>query len=712
MDIRKTILYRFGIFYVLIIIFALSVAGSAILVQYDGSWSAKEKRLDVKEVVIDARRGNICANDGRPLATSVPYYELRMDLGAPGVKHVFDKKVDSLSICLSGLFKDKSRYAYKRDLKIAYKKGRRYYLINRKKVSFLELKEVEKFPIFRRGRNRGGLISVQENKRVYPFGSVASRTIGKMNKGAYGGIHGNIGYFGLEHAYESYLRGKDGLALKQNMSGRWLNISKVEPEDGCDLITTIDVNFQDMVMHALEEQMTKCMAESGTAILMEVETGDIMALANYGRDKQGKLIEGHKNYAIGNSGCADPGSTFKLVSLVVALDDGKVDTSTVVDTGSGVWKYKDQTIRDSDWRYGGHGEMTVKEVFEKSSNIGVAKVITKHYGRDQEAFINRVYSFGLNRPLGIGIKGEGEPYIKHPSDKYWSGISLAWISHGYELNITPMQTLTFYNAIANNGRMVKPRLVKGVSENGRVKEHFEVSVLNPKICSSETVGKARKMLEGVVERGTGKKLKSKDYKIAGKTGTAQIANKNKGYMHDGKRVYQSSFAGYFPADNPRYSCVVVVNGPKGSYYGGVVAGPVFRKISDNVYAHDLRMNNDINISEYENDIALPGHIAGRTEELSTVLDELGLLDEKIKNKSEWAETVVAEGGRMNLGDRDVEQETVPDVKGMGASDAVYILENKGLKVSIRGQGKVFSQSVRAGEHFRKGQSIVLTLTTG
>jgi cell division protein FtsI (penicillin-binding protein 3) len=569
---------------------------------------------------------------------------------------------------------------------------------------------VEKFPIFRRGRNRGGLIAVQENKRIHPFGNVASRTIGKMNKGAYGGVHGNIGYFGLEHAYESYLRGKDGLALKQNMSGRWLNISKVEPEDGDDLITTIDVNFQDMVMHALREQMEKSLAESGTAILMEVETGDIKAIANYGRDKKGKLIEGFQNYAIGNSGCADPGSTFKLVSLVVALDDGKVDTSTIVDTGSGVWKYKDQTIRDSDWRYGGHGEITVKEVFEKSSNVGVAKIITQHYGRNQEAFIDRIYSFGLNRPLGLNIKGEGQPYIKYPSDGSWSGISLAWMSHGYELNITPMHTLTFYNAVANNGRMMRPRLVKGVSKNGKMKEHFEISVLNPKICSSETIGKARKMLEGVVERGTGRELKSKDYKIAGKTGTAQVANNNKGYMHDGKRVYQSSFVGYYPADNPRYSCIVVINGPKGNYYGGVVAGPVFRKISDNVFAHDLRMNNDIDISGYEAEPELPGHIAGRTEDLSIVLKELDFLDKRIKNDSGWAETVMTAEGNVELESRYFEPEGIPDVVGMGASDAVFILENRGLKVSFKGQGKVSSQSIKAGAQLKKGQRIVLTLS--
>lgn len=710
MDIRPKIVQRYTIFYLLGMAFLVTVVVKIILIQGDEIWEEKGKRLEVKKVTLAARRGDICASDGRPLATSVPYYTIRMDLKAPGVKAVFNQQVDSLSMALSGFFKDKSAKAYEKSLRAAYARGNRYFLINKRKVSFLELQEIERFPIFRRGRNRGGVISEHENLRVYPFGNVASRTLGKVNTTAYGGIHGAIGDYGLECSFEAELKGHDGRAIKQNLSGRWLNVSKEEPQDGYDLITTLDVDFQDMVMHALEDAMVKFDAEFGTAVLMEVETGDLKAIANFGRDSKGVLRQGYHNYALGSAGCAEPGSTFKLVSLMVALEDGKVDTSTVFSTGNGVYKYKDRVVRDSDWRHGGHGDLTVKEIFELSSNVGVVKAITENYEQNPAAFIERVYSFGLNQKLGMGLKGEGAPYIKHPStDPSWSGVSLAWMSYGYELKMTPLQTLTFYNAIANNGRMVKPRLVKAVSENGRVRKEYGVSVINQKICSSETLGKAQAMLEGVVERGTGRSLKTENYKIAGKTGTAQVANRSKGYNYNGRKVYQASFVGYFPAGKPRYSCIVVVNGPKGSYYGGSVAGPVFRAISDNVYAHDLRIHDDLDVSDFKAMEEFPATVAGKCSDLEEVLDELDLLDGRVRVDKEWAQTIRHDDG-VNLEARKVTKGLVPNVKGMGAADAIFLLENSGLAVRLSGKGKVVSQSLKAGQRIRKGQTIFLRLS--
>jgi len=709
MEIRKTILSRFSLFYVAAIIFALLLMGNIFIIQQDKSWDQKSQRLDVKEVTIPARRGDICADDGRPLATSVPYYELRMDLAAPGVKEVFNAKVDSLAYCLAHFFKDKSEAAYRHELRSAYRQGARYHLINPRKVNYLELQKIEKFPIFRRGRNRGGLIAEQENLRVYPFGNMATRTLGRMSSTVYGGTHGSVGYYGLEEAYESYLKGEDGLALKRNLSGRWLYVSKEDPQDGYNLITTINVNFQDMVMHALKKEMVKSQAKYGTAVLMDVKTGDIKAIANYGRDDNGDLVEGYQNYAIGNSGNAEPGSTFKLVSLMAALEDGKVDTSTIVDTGNGVWKYKDRTVYDSDWRHGGHGKITMKQVFELSSNVGVAKIITKAYAGHERDFVDRIYSFGLNQPVDLGIKGEAKPFIKYPGGgNGWSGVTLAWMSFGYELKLTPLQMLTFYNAVANNGRMVEPRLVQAIERNGREVKEFKTKVMNPKICSSETLKKVHDMLRGVVVRGTAKSLNTPAYEIAGKTGTAQVANQSEGYFHASGRIYQASFVGYFPADKPRYSCIVVINGPKGAYYGGSVAGPVFREISDNVYASDLRMHDDLDISAFAGKQDYPGEVSGKRKDLEEVLDDADLLNGWFHGSSEWAEMDTTNND-VELNPLQVVPGVMPKVTGMGASDAVYILENRGLRVSISGRGKVLTQSIPAGTKYQTGQSVRLRL---
>ena len=710
MEIRKAILTRFGLVYAIIVLFCLYIIVRVLFIQHTPRWEKEAKKLEIKEFAIAARRGDICASDGSPLATSVPYYELRMDMGAPGLAKDFYNKVDSLSMCLSGFFRDKSAGAYRAELRRAFNQQKHYFLLNPRKVSFAELQQIKKFPILRRGRNKGGLMPEQSDERVYPSGGLAIRTLGKLTKDAPEGSTGNAGAFGLEQSFEKELKGEDGIAVKQNMSGRWFIISKDDPEDGRNIVTTLDVRMQDQVTYALKLQMEKSRAAYGTAILMEVKTGDIKAIANFGVNKKGELIGGYQNYAIGNAGCSEPGSTFKLASLMAAFEDGKIDTSTMVETGNGIWKYKKIEIKDSDYKKGGHGTITAKHAFELSSNIGLAKLITQAYAGKEQDFIDRVRKMGMFEKLDLGIQGEAKPYINQPDDKTWSGISLAWLSFGYELKVTPLQTLTFYNAVANGGCMMKPRLVKGITENGNVREKIGTKRLKWSICSARTLRMARAMLEGVVTNGTAKGLETKAYKIAGKSGTAQVANNKDGYTKGGQKIYQSSFAGYFPADDPKYSCIVVINDPKGGdFYGSSVAGPVFKQIADYVYAYELGLSEDVKlpIAKIENDI--PGITAGRKKDIAKVLNELDILNGFAFTKSEWVEAKPDEDG-LQLSNREIQKGMVPNVRGMGATDAVYLLENNGMKVSVRGRGKVKSQSVRAGTRIQRGQSIVLVLS--
>ena len=607
-------------------------------------------------------------------------------------------------------FRDRSPKSYAGVLRKAYNTKQRYWLITPHKVSYLDLQQIKKFPILRRGRNSGGVIPEQENKRIYPFGNLAIRTLGKLSKGIVEGDDRPSGAFGLEQSFEEELRGEEGLALKQNMSGRWFIISKDDPRDGYNVVTTLDVKMQDQVTYSLKQQMDKTRAQYGSAILMEVKTGDIKAISNFGRNSAGELVGGYQNYGIGNAGCCEPGSTFKLASYMAAMEDGKIDTSTIVDTGNGVWVYKKLPVHDSDYKDGGHGKLTAKQAFEISSNVGIAKLITQSYQGEEKDFVNRVCKMGMDEKLDIGIKGTGEPYIKKPGDKYWSGVSLAWMSFGYEVKVTPLQTLTFYNAVANNGCMMKPRLVKAITEDGHVRKKFGTERLIWSIASAKTIRKAKAMLEGVVENGTAKALRTPAYKIAGKTGTAQVANRKEGYNHGGLKIYQSSFVGYFPADDPKYSCIVVLTGSRsGDYYGASVAGPVFRQVADYVYAYGLGLNGEYDIPKPHHEPEIPGLTAGRKKDIANVLDDLDILNGFAFLHSKWVEAAPDKDG-LELNNRKIEDGVVPNVKGMGATDAVYLLENNGLRVTLRGRGKVRFQSLRAGVKIQRGQNIALRLS--
>ena len=705
MEIRKSIISRIAIIYFVMFLMGSVVIFKMISIQNINTERLEEisENLSNNTVLTEANRGNICADDGSILATSVPGYFVRIDLAAPGVQQVYDKESDSLAYYLSAMFKDATKAQYKRRLDAAYNSKNRGLLITPRKIDYNELQEIKKFPILRRGQNRGGRIIETENKRIQPLGSLASRTIGTLNKGVYGGVHGNIGYTGIEGAFEPYLKGEPGVGYKQNLSGRWVTRTEIEPQDGMDIITTLNIKIQDIVENALLSQLEKSRADWGTAILMEVKTGNIKAICNLGMTSEGKYAEIY-NYALGHAGCYEPGSTFKLMSLMVALEQGLVDTSNVFDTGNGIWEYKGRTIYDSDYRYGGHGKMTVKQIFEKSSNVGVAKIITHCYESRPKDYVDRLYSFGLNKPLSIELKGEGIPYFKYPGETNWWGTSLAWMSYGYEIKMTPLQILTFYNAVANNGKMIKPRLVDEIRNGGLLVKSYRTQVLNPLIVSKETLGKAKKLLEGVCERGTGRSLSNPLFKIAGKTGTAQIAAN--GEYASG--LYLASFVGYFPADDPVYSLIVTINRPKGLYYGASVAGPVFKEIAEKVYALKIGTTRLADSGNTDQEPEFPEIKDGNIHKINRVLDELNIGNMPAVSNSEYVK-IKCNDEEIILEEKEIPVNKVPDVRGMGASQAVFLLENNGLKVKINGIGKVRKQSLVPGSTFRTGQIIYITL---
>ncbi len=706
MQFKKEILWRVAVVYIVFMLIGGAIIFRIFYLQvFEKSiWMDQASTYSLKTMNIPADRGSIYASDGRLLACSVPYYEVRFDANCRNLSdRQFNKKIDSLSFCLSRLFGDKSAAAYKRSLTHARSQGNHYFLV-KSGVNYIQLKKLKTFPIFRLGKYKGGLIYMQENRRVRPHQGLAGRLIGYTSKD----VNGNV--VGIEGAYNDILAGTQGIRLMQRLSGDvWMPMNEwneIEPKDGKDVITTLDVNLQDVAHKALLQQLMSQGALYGTAILMEVETGDIKAMVNLGKDEQGYYHE-VQNYAIGES--TEPGSTFKLPVLIAALEDGMVQLEDTIDTGNGTFRYYDKTIRDDYHEHGGYGKITVEEVFEKSSNVGMAKIITTAYKQHPEKFIDRLYSMRLNEKLGIDIKGEGSPTIRYPGDKLWSGISLAMISHGYEVRITPLQTLTFYNAIANNGKMVKPRFIKEVRYHGKLVKKYGSEVLQSSVCSRSTLKKVKRILEGVVETGTAKNLKNPQIAIAGKTGTNQIYNKKYGYKTDSEVSYQASFVGYFPAENPKYSCIVVVNSPsKNVYYGNMVAGPVFLEIAKKVYATSIDMHPYI--TRLQDTVPeLPYTKTGNKEALKYAARKMDIPMENTRVKSKWVSTE-KKNGAVVLSKRSVITGLVPNVVSMGAKDAVYLLENAGLKVRLLGRGSVRNQSIAPGTRVRKGEQIVLEMT--
>ena len=707
MPLKKEIVWRVGVIYIFMLAFAILIIGKIFYLQVveGGKWKEKAQTLTLKDITIESNRGDILAEDGRLLASSVPYYEIRMDTRSTGMDNAtFNSNIDSLAYRLSELFRDKSAAKYKNELVNARRNGERFHLIKRR-VNYNQLKKLKTFPIFRLGQYKGGYIELQTNLRIQPHVSLASRTIGYTTKGEGGNV------VGIEGAFDKELKGVEGVRLMQRLNGNvWMPVNdgnEVEPKDGMDVVTTIDVNIQDVAENALLKQLIRHEALHGTAVLMEVSTGEIKAIVNLERNSKGQYNESY-NYAIGESRA--PGSTFKLASMLALLEDGYVELDDTLDTGNGEILYYDKKITDT--KRGGHGVLTVQEIFEVSSNVGISKLVTDYYTGKEAKFINRLYSMNLNNRLGIVIKGEGEPEIKYPGDKMWSGVSLPQMSIGYEVRFTPLQTLTLFNAVANDSKMVKPMFVKGLMYHGDLVKTFDTEVINQSICSRSTLRKIKIMLEGVVERGTARNLKNNNYKIAGKTGTAQIANKKTGYTDKSKISYQASFAGYFPADNPKYSCIVVVNAPsRNVYYGNLVAGPVFKEIADKVYATNIEMHKGLDSAPNEimSEVKIPYTKNSYKDELKFALVDLGINVNDEDVISDWVVTTKLDSC-VKLGNRVISENLMPNVKGMGVKDAVFILENMSLGVELMGRGTILNQSIAPGTRISKGDLVVLEMS--
>ncbi len=618
-----------------------------------------------KMFTIAPNRGNLYSDDGSLLATSVSKYTIRFDAVTVSEED-FRAGVGPLSRSLADLF-GKPAAHYEKLLQKARATKNRYTLIARN-IDYSDYLAVKTFPLFEKGPYKGGIIVEQRTMREHPLGQIAERSVGYERYDE----NGYATRVGLEGAFGNYLRGTEGKRLKQRIAkGQWKPIGLdniIEPKDGYDVISTIDINIQDIAHHALLQQLEHYKAEHGSVIVMETRTGEIKAISNLGRTSEGNYYE-RLNYAIGES--HEPGSTFKLMSLVAALEDKVVDTSTIVDTEKGYWRIYDRVVRDS--KHGGYGEISVAKAFEVSSNTAFAKIIHNGYKDQPQRFVNRLMAMGLHSQLGLPIKGEGVPILRSPGDKGWSGISLAWMSYGYEVSLTPLQTLAFYNAIANDGVMVRPRLISEVREWDRTVEKFEREVINPAICSQETIRKVQQLLRNVVaeKHGTGHRLDSPYLPMAGKTGTAQ---KNYVGKDPDKLGYISTFAGYFPAEDPQYSCIVVIHEPDKSvgYYGADVSGPVFKSVARKVIAN-----------------------RPLEERLAYAEPELPALEQAYESYYQTAREPM---------------ETLPDLRGMSGMDAISILENMGVEVEVRGNGKVRRQSVTRGTAIKEVKRIVLELS--
>jgi cell division protein FtsI (penicillin-binding protein 3) len=702
---KKGILLRIYLVYFAVCFFSIAIIYKISVIQFvEGDiWKAKSKFFSTKLRNIEATRGNIYDVNGVLLSTSLPHYDVAIDLHIDAMTdELFRENVDSLAYCLAKIDPINSKQYYKSKLVKARKNKNNRYLLLCKDVSYTQLQAIKKFPILRRGQNKGGFTYQQIDKRERLFQGLAARTIGKYND------EGTGSSYGLEIAYHNYLKGESGQRMEQKIAGGvWKPIDadeNIKLEDGADIISTIDINLQDVASHSLERSLRQYNASHGCIVLMEVKTGKIKAIANLTKQKSGEYVE-DRNYAVGVG--TVPGSTFKLMSLVALMEDFQVPLSERVNIGNGTVFFSNVKVSDS------HppevSDITMLEAFEQSSNVGVTKLITKYYASNPQKYIDRLYHMNLNTPLGISIPGEAEPYIKTTKDKSWSAISLPWISYGYETKISPLQILAFYNAIANNGKLVRPLFVEAIKKRNEIIKQFDTEVINPSICSKSTVDKAKIMMEGVVSNGTAKSLKAANYKIAGKTGTAQMG------IVDGKMTYQASFAGYFPADNPRYSCIVVVSAPSGEvYYGSAVAGPVFKDVADKVYATTLDIHEAINKDTLHVAKSAPSVKNGNAYDLTTAMRFLNIKNTNADMNADWVtSTPSANTKSIQLSTLKIEEalqkNIVPNLKGMSAQDALYLLENHGLQVKLIGHGAVSKQSLQAGIKFQKGTHIILEL---
>lgn len=692
---------RVRVIFILVALAACAIPYKIAVVQVrEGEkWRAKAEQVNFQYREVPATRGNIYATDGSLLATSLPFYRVAID-PTMAKDSKFKSGIDSLARNLAGFYKDKSATAYKRMIQDARGDKKRFLILNRKQIGYQDMQKMTAWPIFREGRLGGGVIFEKVEKRYRPFNSLASRTVGFLNEDDYGA--------GIEYSFNNYLKGKDGKALFQRLAGGiWkpvFDAEDIKPDNGYDVFTTLDVNIQDVAETALRRQLTDRNAAFGSVIVMEVKTGHIKAMSNLQRNKSGLGYSESYNYAVGDIGNTEPGSTFKLVSMLALLEENKISLNETIETGNGAHRFYNQTMYDA--KNGGYGTITIREAFEKSSNVAISKLVDMHFGSSPSKFMAYMDKAGIAEPFDLQLTGEGKPFFKKPGSKTWYGTSLPWISIGYESKVNPIHTLALYNAVANNGVMMKPLFVKAVGRGNTLMEKFEPQVLRKQIASEKTIKHLQELLEGVVLRGTARNILNDNYKIAGKTGTAQKIVNGK-YTE----TYYTSFAGYFPADRPKYSMIIVIDSPKGiAAYGGDVSAPVFKEIADRIYALDMELNpvDQSKIYMAENQISkMPYISAGKGEELQEIFDELGI---KVKSPSteDWVKaSLISENFDLRI--NETEKPTVPDVSGMPLRDALFVLENKGLKVNYSGKGRVVEQSLAPGTQLSPNATINLVL---
>lgn len=697
MEQRNKIAVKAYLLYVIMFALMLTVVFRVVAIQY-GDVVPSVQTSDSTSVTIPERldsiqplRGRILTEDGSVLVTSIPLYDLHMDLKVIKSKD-FEENVDSLAWNLASVFPEKSKAEWEVSLRKAKTKKSQYFKLQNK-VKYMVYQKVKDFPILRKGKFKGGFIVERYSERHNPHGILAKRTLGYVREGSRP--------VGIEGAYNDYLAGEYGTMVKKYVNGSWKPVTDYikDPVNGADVITAIDVNIQDVAENELLKQLQYQDAVHGSVVLMEVETGYIKAIANLSRGGDGEYYEIY-NHAVGRK--TVPGSTFKLATMMALLEDGKADLNQSVNA-YGAYNFYDKTLHDS--KTDGYGKITLKHAFEVSSNV-IAKVANDAYKANPQKFIDRLKSFGLGESLGLDLAGEPSPTLNNVGDGNWSGISVPWMSIGYEVQQTPLQTLAFYNAIANGGEYIRPLFVKEIRKDGKVIKKYDKVVLKDQICSESTITKLQSCLEGVVENGTGKSLSSSNFKIAGKTGTVKLSNDNQGYSQGSN--YQASFCGYFPADNPKYSCIVVIAGPTKQIYGAQVSGSVFKAIADKVYAGSLQYHKSFNEEEGGSIQTLPAVKYGNTTDMSTAMSGIGVKYENKVPENDWG-VAIKSNHKINIEKRKITKGLVPNVVGMPLNDAVYLLENSGLRIIVEGSGSVFSQDIQAGTNLIKGTQIKLEL---
>jgi cell division protein FtsI (penicillin-binding protein 3) len=698
LDVKKDILIRTYLVYLLIIGLGIAIAGKAIYIQQvQGQyWCSMADSAHTRMEQLDAERGSIYAEDGSVLSTSIPEFDIYVDFGAEGLVdkggRLFRENVDSLSICLANMFSDKGADAYQQELQRCFRDGKhnRYYLLKRR-ISFQQWEQMKHFPLVRLGKNKSGFMADVRMKRLNPFRLFANRTIGLAR---------DSNKVGLEKKYDYALKGESGERVVRYIAGGAaipIDGSDVEPKDGHDIVTTLDVAIQDIAEQALYKMMVENECDHGTCIVMEVKTGKIKAMANLGRQKDGSYWEDN-NYALVPT---EPGSTFKLATMISVLEDGYVNINTPVNLEGGTWQVGNRKVIDAEQ----HGlyQTTVQHAFEESSNVGMAKLAYMNYSSNPTKFIQHLHALRYDTLTGIDLPFEGKPTIHTPKSKQWSNITLPWMGFGYSLAVSPLQTLTLYNAVANQGRMMKPYLVNAVMKDGEIVENYQPQAMVDKICSDATLQQLYTCLEGVVLNGTAVALKTPVYRFGGKTGTSLVSD---GKVKYADNVYQSSFAGFFPLEDPQYSCIVVIrNKPHAAkFYGGSVAGPVFREVADKLYGMKVQQSAPV--------ITADSSLYQFTSVNTTVKKLMQNIGMRWRDSATGnAEVALVATNKNNLLLKGIRtgDKAMPYIKGMALKDALLLCETAGLRPVIKGQGRVTGQSILPGAIVKKGQTINIEL---